>query len=110
MPRDGISYHVDNLWRDRVHERLGELKKKQAWLATESGCPKSMLSELLRGIHGSSTYLPEIHKALGWDPPLGPLLSRDDEELLKLARNLDPEQRARLKERALTLEEQRKKR
>lgn len=109
MPREGISYHVDDLWRGRVNERLAELKKKPAWLATESGCPRSMLSELLSGKRDSSTYLPEIHAALGWDPPLGPLLSRDDEELLKIARGLDAGQRARLLERALTLEEQRKK-
>ena len=68
-----------------------------------------MLSELISGIHDSSTYLPEIHKALGWDPPLGPLLTKDDEELLKIARGLGPEQRGRLIERAHVFEEENKK-
>jgi hypothetical protein len=108
MPREGISYHVDDLWRGRVQERLAELGKNPAWLAKESGCPRSMLSELLSGKRDSSTYLPEIHDVLKWDAPLGPLLSRDDEELMKVVRDLDPEQRARLLERALTLHEQRK--
>lgn len=109
MPREGTAYHVDDLWRSRVRERLVELDRNQAWLARESGCPRSMVSELLSGVREQSTYLPEIHGILGWDPPLGPLLSRDDEELLAIVHNLDPEQRAALKERALVLEEQRKK-
>lgn len=74
MPREGTSYNVDQLWRDRVRERLAELGKKPAWLAAESGCPRSMLSELLAGKRQGSTYVPEIHEVLGWPPPLGPLL------------------------------------
>ncbi len=116
MPREGIAYHVDDLWRGRVRERLDELAeltketRNQSWLATESGCPRSMLSELLSGERHQSTYLPEIHEALGWDPPLGPLLSHDDEELLKISKRLTAEQRARLLERALTMEEEKKRR
>lgn len=110
MPREGISYHVDDLWRARVTERLGELQQKSAWLSAESGCPRSMLSELMNGKRDATTYLPEIHKALGWDPPLGPLLTKDDEELLRLARGMTAEQRARLIERAMVLDEERKKR
>lgn len=110
MPREGISYHVDDNWRQRVESRLMELKKNKAWLAGESGCPRSMITELLSGKRDNSTYLPEIHTTLGWDPPLGPLLSKDDEEILKAVKNLDTEQRARILERALMLEEQRKRR
>lgn len=108
MPREGSEYRVDDLWRTRVVDRLAELKKKQAWLATTSGCPRSMISELLSGKRSNTTYLPEIHEALGWDPPLGPMLSRDDEELLKIARSLTPEQRAALKERGLTMQEEKR--
>lgn len=110
MPREGIQYHVDDPWRARVTERLKELNKNAAWLGEESGCGRSMVSELLSGTRHSTTYLPEIHNALQWPPPLGPLLSKDDEELLVIARKLGPEQRAQLKERALVLEEERKKR
>jgi hypothetical protein len=110
MPRDGIAYHVDDLWRDRVRDRLEEIKQNREWLANTSGCPKSMLSELLSGKRQQTTYLPELHEALGWDPPLGPLLSKDDEELLSFARRLDKEQLGRLKERAQMLVEERRKR
>lgn len=108
MPREGTTYHVDDLWRGRVESRLRELERNQLWLATESGCPRSMISELLSGKRDVTTYLPEIHKALGWDPPMGPLLSKDDEELLRIVHRLDAEQRAALKERALVLDEQRR--
>ncbi len=110
MPRAGIQYDVDNPWRARVTERLTELGKNPAWLARESGCPKSTLSELLDGTRHTTTYLPEIHEALGFPPPLGPLLSQDDEELLRIAHRLTPEQKARLLERATVLEEEGKKR
>lgn len=109
MPREGIQYVVDNVWRGRVAERLLELKRRPAWLATESGCPRSMISELLSGKRSNTTYLPEIHDALAWPAPMGPMLSRDDEELLALAKGLSEPQRARLKERALTMQEEKKK-
>lgn len=110
MPREGTEYHVDSNWRTRVQERLLEMKQNQSWLAAESGCPRSMLSELLSGKRGGSTYLPEIHKVLGWSPPLGPLLSKDDEEMLHLTRGLDSDQRARLLERAQILREEKTRR
>lgn len=110
MPRTGKSYPVDKTWRDRLGLRLEELKKTPAWLHRESGCPKSMISELMSGKRDSTTYLPEIHKALGWLPPMGPLLSVDDEEVFKLMRGLDSEQRAALIERGLTMQEQKRKR
>ncbi len=106
MPNEGIAYHVDDLWRSRVRERLDELKKTQSWLAQESGCHRSMISELLSGKRHASTDLPGIHKALKWPPPLGPLLSKDDEEVVFMARALGHEQRARLKERMLALREE----
>lgn len=109
MPREGIQYQVDKIWRDRVVDRLVELKKNRAWLADESGCPKSMITELLNGKRATTTYLPEIHKALEWPAPLGPMLSKDDEELLAIAKRLNAEQRARLKERGLALEEEQRK-
>jgi transcriptional regulator with XRE-family HTH domain len=109
MPREGTQYWVDDLWRERVQERLQEKRWKPADLARESGCPPSMLSELLNGKRTKTTYLPEIHEALDWPAPLGPLLSRDDEELLSIASKLTSEQRAALRERALVLQEERKK-
>lgn len=91
-------------------ERLKEIGRKKSWLAEKSGCPRSMISELLSGKRSGSTYLPEIHKALGWSHPLGPLLTRDDEELLQIAHSLTPEQRAALRERGLMLQEEKRRR
>lgn len=110
MPRTGKQYDVDDVWRSRVVLRLEELDHNANWLAISSGCPRSMLSELLGGKRSNTTYLPEIHDALNWPAPIGPMLSRDDEELLKLASGLSGDQRARLKERALTMQEEKKKR
>jgi len=110
MPREGISYHVDDVWRGRLRDRLTELGKSMNWLAGASGCPRSLLSEIMAGERHQTTYLPEIHAALSWPEPMGPLLSKDDEELLKLAHDLTDEQRARLHERALSMQEQTKKR
>ncbi len=110
MPREGIQYDVDDVWRGRVRDRLVELAESMNWLATQSGCPRSMLSELLSGKRSNTTYLPEIHKVLTWPAPMGPMLSKDDEELLKLANSLTDEQRGRLHERALSLQEEKKKR
>lgn len=106
MPREGIQYQVDDPWRDRVVECLKATGKNRAWLADESGCPKSMITELLNKKRSTTTYLPEIHDALGWPAPLGPMLSKDDEELLAIANRLTPEQRGRLKERGLILVEE----
>lgn len=100
---------MDKTWRDRVVERLKQMGKNRAWLADESGCPKSMVTELLNGTRDSTTYLPEIHDALEWPAPLGPMLSKDDEELLAIAKRLNPEQRAALRERGLALEEEQRK-
>lgn len=110
MPREGIQYHIDDLWRARFEERLVELGINAAQVCDESGCPPSMLSEMRSGKRDATTYLPEIHKVLKWPEPQGPLLTKDDEELLRIARGLDETQRARLTERALSLDEEAKKR
>lgn len=109
MPREGTQYWIDDTWRERVRERLIDKGWKQADLERASGCPRSMISELLSGQRNQTTYLPEIHDALGFEPPSGPLLSKDDEEMIVLSHMLTPEERARLRERATMLIEERRK-
>jgi transcriptional regulator with XRE-family HTH domain len=109
MPREGIQYWIDDDWRGRVRSRLDEKGWKQADLSRESGCAPSLITELLNGTRNQTTFLPEIHDALGFPPPQSPLLSNDDEELLAIAHALSPEQRARLVERALSLKEEKRK-
>lgn len=108
MPRQGTEYHVDDVWRVRIRDRLRELHHNQSWLAEQSGCPRSMISELLSGKRSNTTYLPEIHAALDLPPPVGPLMSRDEEEIVNMSRQLEPEQRAKLYERFQVWAEERK--
>lgn len=107
MPRKaGTSYVVDATWRKRVEERLTEKGWKRADLVRESRVGKSTISDLLNGKTNECVGLPKIHKALGWDPPLPPILSNDASELFGIWDRLDDFERGRLLERARTLFEQ----
>jgi hypothetical protein len=106
MPRKGQAYPVDDDWRRRVSARLTELGWKASTLAKESGMPKSTLSELLAGERKQTTYLPELHGALGWDPPLPPLPTPDAHELMYIWARLDDNAKARLLERGRVMHEE----
>jgi hypothetical protein len=75
MPRKGQAFPVDDPWRRRVLVHLDEHERSKAWLSKEIGAPsRSLVNELLeldpskKRVH-QSTFVPEIHKALGWPPP-----------------------------------------
>lgn len=89
MPREGIAYHVDDDWRARVRARLLAKKLTPAQWAKDAGCSKSLVSELLSGKRKQTTYLPELHESLGWDPPQPPLPSKDGGEIAFLWDRLD---------------------
>jgi hypothetical protein len=89
MPREGIAYAIDDTWRERVEERLKALGMSRAQLARNAGCPRSLVTELLGGKHHQTTYLPELHKALEWDPPQPPLPTGDAGELMYLWERMD---------------------
>jgi hypothetical protein len=111
VPRAGIAYRVDDSWRERVALRLVELAWTHLKLAENSGCPRSLVSELLSGKRHQTTYLPEMHAALGWEPPLPPLPPEDAAELLAIWSGLGEAARGRaLKSmRAIFESEKRKK-
>lgn len=101
MPREGTAYRIDDDWRERVEARLKALEMSRAQLAREAGCPRSLITELLetdreKTRRHQTTYLPEIHDALGWDPPQPPLPSKDAGELQYLWERLDETGRERL--------------
>ena len=107
MPRNkGTSYVVDPDWRKRVELRLVEKKWTRADLARESRVGKSTISDLLNGKTNECVGLPKIHKALGWDPPLPPILSNDASELFGIWDRLNDFERGRLLERARAIFEQ----
>lgn len=78
----------------------------RADLAREAGCGRTVITDLLNGEQLSSTYVPEIHKALKWPAPPSPMMSADELELIKIYRGLSPESRAAVKERAITKAEE----
>ena len=45
-------------------------------------CSPSIISELLSGKKNQSPYVPDIHIALNWTPPLPPVLPEETEELI----------------------------
>lgn len=101
MPRKkGTTYVVDAAWRKRVEGRLAELGWRRADLARESGCSRSTISEVLNGDTNELMRLPEIHKVLGFEPPMPPMLSKDAGELMYLWERLDDVEKGRLLERA----------
>lgn len=104
--KSGTSYVVDDAWRKRVEDRLAEKKWKRADLVRESRLGKSTISELLNGKLHECVGLPRIHKALGWDPPLPPVLSNDASELVGIWDRLEEFERGRLLERARAIYEQ----
>lgn len=110
MPRKGQAFPIDDNWRGQVRSAIAERFKSEAAFARHARISKASLSEALSPGSKQSTLVPAIHRALGWPAPRPLLLSRDDEELLRLVSQLDTTDRAALRERAMTLLELRKKR
>lgn len=96
-------YVVDDVWRSRVEGRLAERGWTRADLARESHVGKSTITDLLNGKQDHCVGLPRIHKALGWDPPLPPILSNDASELFGIWDRLNEFERGRLLERARSI-------
>lgn len=68
-PKHGAPHPVTPEWRAQVVARLRELGRSQEWLAEQCGCSAPAISDIIKGKRGSSRYVPQIHRALGWDPP-----------------------------------------
>lgn len=106
--KKGTSYVVDDAWRKRVEDRLAERGWKRADLVRESHVSKSTISDLLNGRTNECVGLAQIHRALGWDPPLPPILSNDASELFAIWDRLNEFERGRLLERARAIYEQKR--
>jgi transcriptional regulator with XRE-family HTH domain len=99
-------YVVDDDWRNRVEQKLVEKGWSRADLARESRVGRSTITDLLNGKQHHCVGLPKIHHALGWDPPLPPILSNDASELFGIWDRLNEFERGRLLERARSIFEQ----
>jgi transcriptional regulator with XRE-family HTH domain len=89
------SREVDDLWRQRVRDKLKELGWKQSDLERESCVGKSTLSGLLgeKKKRKSCKFLEEIHEALGWPPPLPAIFDAFTMEWLSIWQRATQEQR-----------------
>src|ERR1700751_2697627 len=97
MPRSGPAHAINNTRWDGVERELKKRKWQRLDLATAVGCSPSVITALLNGNKHESPYVPEIHEALEWSPPNPPLLSEDEEELLRIYRRLENHAKERLK-------------
>lgn len=75
MPRKGPAYAITRDWQGWVRDRIKEMKEagevtSQNGVAELAGIADSTLSEALQKGAVQTTVMPEIHKALGWPPPL----------------------------------------
>ena len=87
MPKKGPAIPTSKEWKDRVRARIDELGISQNELARRAKIRQSSLSAALAADSVQTTVMPEIHKALGWDPP-PTQFSPDAMELLALYEQL----------------------
>ncbi len=71
----GPAYPVTPEWKEWVRSRIAELKRQkeirgQNDLARRAGIGMSTISEALADEAVGTAKMPEIHRALGWPPPL----------------------------------------
>ena len=75
MPKPGGAYIIDDEWRRRVREAIAEMVDEngkamsEAKFAKRAGIAKSSLSEALSPTSVQTSVMPQIHAALGWEPP-----------------------------------------
>src|ERR1700755_3618415 len=103
MARSGPEFPVDNTWRARVKRELAERGWSQARLASEIGCARQTITNLLTGNVNQSPYVTEIHSLFGWSLPTPIGDDAETEELLQVWAKLDQSSRARLIERGHAL-------
>jgi transcriptional regulator with XRE-family HTH domain len=83
VPKKGHQYPIDTDWKDRVRDRILELRISQNELARRARISKAALSDALSAESLQSAFVPGIHRALGWPvPPL--VLAPDALELVSL--------------------------
>jgi hypothetical protein len=95
--RSDLEYPITPEWRESVKSALGNERGAQARLAEEIGCSPGTLADLLST--GKRSHLvPRIHKALGWDPPMPPLMSTDTHEIVVFLKKMGEPGRQVLKQ------------
>ncbi len=69
MPKPGGAYIITPEWRRDVRLAIDAMGLSDAKFAERAGIAKSSLSEALAPESIQTSVMPQIHEALGWDPP-----------------------------------------
>lgn len=109
MPRKGTAYPINEEWRSLVSAGIRKMGISRSEFCRRAGISKAALSEALSPESQQTSLAPTINKVLGLPPPRSMTLAPDIEEVLRVVARMDPRDRARVLERALMLEEQRRK-
>ena len=80
--RNDDTYPITDAWRTQVREELQRRGRgSQNALARQIGCASGTLADVLSDASRFSHLVPAIHSALGWPPPVPPIVSRDYHEI-----------------------------
>lgn len=105
MPRTGPAWPITPEWRRDVRLAIDAMRDERgkpisdAAFARLAKISKASLSEALDDGSTQTTVMPDIHKALGWDPPRL-VLAQETLELLTQWDNMGEFERGQLLERA----------
>lgn len=108
-PRGGYGYPVKGTWQEDVRAQLKRLGLTEKELAKKVGCAQSTMHDTLNNPEArSSSLVPAIHDAIGWDPPPDPqapvpLPSPDAIEMGHLFDRLPEEIRKQMRDQAKTI-------
>ncbi len=108
MPRPGITYEIDEAWREKVLSKI-EGFGGQAELARVLGVERSVISELLKGKikNGKRTFtkrspmVPEINRVVGLPQPRSLTFTEDEIDLIQIYRALSDADRAQVRSDAV---------
>jgi transcriptional regulator with XRE-family HTH domain len=89
--KPGISYWIDDLWREEVEREMKARDWDNKDLAEAANVGQSTISELLSGAAPGSKWLPRIHAALGWPPPRSPVAPPNTRKLEAIIDKQSPE-------------------
>ena len=106
-PREGYGYPVKPEWQEDVKKRLAKIGMTEKQLAKRIGCAQSTINDMLNKPGKQSALVPEIHAAIGWDPPpdvqtAPPIPSPDAIEMAHMFDRLPVELRTKLRDDART--------
>lgn len=93
-------------WQEDVKAQLRKLGWTEKELAIKVGCVQSTMHDMLNKPSKGSTLIPQVHAALGWDPPPDPqspsppLPSPDAIEMAHLFDRLPEELKKKLRDDA----------